>query len=106
MSQKLTLLGLTVLGAILISAAAEKSAAFRPKDGFVPNKEVAVKIAVAVWEPIYGSERIAAEKPYEARLTNGVWIVHGSLAAGALVGVAEAQISKDDGRILGVRHGQ
>jgi NTF2 fold immunity protein len=104
--KELTLLGLALLGAIIVVAAAETAAKFRPKDGFVPTKEVAVRIAVAVWEPIYGAERIASQKPYVARLTNGIWIVQGSLSAGALGGVAEAHISKEDGRIISVIHGQ
>jgi len=79
---------------------------YKPKEGFVPTKDVAIKIAVAVWEPIYGAEHIAAEKPYQARLTNGVWIIEGSLPHGRIGGVAEARISKDDGKILTVSHGQ
>ncbi len=73
----------------------------------MPNEETAIKIAVAVWEPIYGAEHIANEKPYHARLTNGVWIVEGSLPKGAEIGgVAEAQITKENGKILNVIHGQ
>ena len=92
---------------VVVAAVAAETGAFKPKDGFVPTKEVAIKIAVAVWEPIYGAEHIAAEKPYQARLANGVWIVEGSLPQGPIAGgVAEARISKDDGRILSVSHGQ
>ena len=80
---------------------------FKPKEGFVPTKDVAIKIAVAVWEPIYGVERIPSEKPYHARLTKGTWIVTGSLPQKITKGgVAEARISKDDGTILGVIHGK
>ena len=73
---------------------------FKPEGGFVPNKEVAIKIAVAVWEPWYGVERVASEKPYKAGLTNGVWTVEGTVRSDT--GPATAQISKADGRILGV----
>ena len=72
----------------------------------MPNEETAIKIAVAVWEPIYGAEHIASEKPYQARLTNDVWFVEGSLPKDAAGGVAEAQIAKEDGKILNVSHGQ
>jgi len=100
-------IALAAVGVVVAAVAAETGAfSFKPKDGFVPTKEVAIKIAVAVWEPIYGVERIAAEKPYQAHLTNGVWIVEGSLPQGAIGGVAEAQISKDDGKIVSVSHGQ
>ncbi len=98
--------GFVVGGIVLVMAAERDVGSFKPKDGFVPTSEVAIKIAVAVWEPIYGAEKIAAEQPYRARLTNGIWRVTGSLPPGVLGGVAEAEISKADGRILRISHGQ
>ena len=77
-----------------------------PNDGYVPTKDVAIKIAVAVWEPIYGADRIADKKPFRATLANGVWTVEGSLPKGAKGGVPLAEISKVDGRILRVSHGK
>jgi hypothetical protein len=77
-----------------------------PDDGYVPTKEVAIKIAVAIWEPIYGADKIADEKPYRATLTEGVWTVKGSLPKGWKGGVALAEISKEDGRIIRVSHGK
>jgi hypothetical protein len=77
------------------------------RDGLVPDAETAIGIAVAAWEPIYGKDKIAEEKPYRARLdTNRVWIVEGSLPKGCLGGVATAEIAKDDGRVLRVSHGK
>jgi hypothetical protein len=78
----------------------------KPKEGYVPDANTAIKIAVAVWEPIYGAKKIADEKPYQARLTDGTWIVEGSLPKGWLGGVALAEIAKDDARILRVTHGR
>lgn len=78
----------------------------RPADGYVPNKDVAIKIAVAVWEPIYGADQVAGEKPYRATLSEGVWTVEGTLPEGSKGGVAVAEISKKDGRILRVSHGK
>jgi hypothetical protein len=77
-----------------------------PKDGYVPTSEVAIKIAVAVWEPIYGADNIAAEKPYRAALAGGVWTVEGSLPEGMKGGVAEAEIARADGRIMRISHGK
>ena len=82
-----------------------------PKDGYVPNKETAIAIAVAVWTPIYGKRQIKDEKPYVAKLTNGVWLVTGSLPQPvdgeiAVGGVAEIEISKQSGCILRVIHGE
>ena len=85
---------------------------YKPPGGYVPDAETAIKIAVAVWEPIYGREKIASQKPYMARLVGAVWIVEGSVpeSQGGRVlvggGVALAEISKDDGRVLRVSHGR
>jgi hypothetical protein len=97
---------LTVSVACVLAAETGKHT-FKPKDGYVPDAKTAIKIAVAVWEPIYGEKHIAGEKPYRAQLaTNGVWIVEGSLPARVKGGVAIAEIAKDDGRILRVSHGK
>ena len=92
---------LLVLGtAILCVFAGQK-----PKDGFVPDAATATKIAIAVWEPIYGTNRLAFEKPYRAKLiTNTVWRIEGSLPPNTVGGVMTAWIAKDDGRIMDVYH--
>jgi hypothetical protein len=77
---------------------------YKPPGGYVPDAETAIKIAVAVWEPIYGRDNIARQKPYKARLVGSVWIVEGSLPEFVLGGVALAEIAKDDGRVLRVSH--
>ena len=107
MNRKLQIVTLAAAGTVAAGIAAESGAfSYKPKEGFVPTKEVAIRIAVAVWEPIYGEEHIASKKPYHARLTNGVWVVEGSLPAGTIGGAPQAEISKGDGRILRVSHGQ
>lgn len=72
---------------------------------FVPDKETAIKIAIAVWLPIYGKD-IKHEKPYVAILKeDGVWEVKGSLGKRwKFGGVAYAYIRKKDGKILKVIH--
>ena len=78
-----------------------------PPNGFVPDSGTAVRIAVAVWIPIYGASQIRSEQPYVATLKDGVWTVTGTLPRQFnLGGVATARISKRDGRILFVLHGQ
>jgi len=80
---------------------------YKPAAGYVPNEETAIKIAVAVWIPIYGKIQIEKGKPYKAVLRNGIWYVSSSLPADHVIGgVAEAEISKDDGRILRISHGK
>ena len=96
----------TLLAASLGLAGENQKHTYKPDAGYVPDAKTAIKIAVAVWEPICGQKKIAAEKPYTALLTNGVWIVEGSLPKGYGGGVAIAEIAKDDGRILRISHGQ
>jgi len=79
---------------------------YKPPSGYVPDAETAIRIAVAVWEPIYGQKQIATEEPHHATLKGGVWVVEGSLPGGMLGGVAIAEISKSDGTILRVSHGR
>jgi hypothetical protein len=102
---------LFILFATSVVALAAPEDKFQPKGGFVPDADTAIKIAVAVWSPIYGAEHIAGEKPYHATLKDGVWTVEGSLPESKygdiiLGGVALARISQKDGCILEVIHGQ
>jgi hypothetical protein len=73
---------------------------------YVPDQAAAIQIAVAVWNPIYGKEKIQKEKPFKAILRDGVWHVSGNLPKGRMGGVAEAEISKTDGRIIRISHSQ
>ena len=79
---------------------------YKPSQWYVPNAETAIRIALAVWEPIYGKKQIDSEKPYRVTLKNGVWTVEGSLPPGWRGGVAIAEISASDGTILRVSHGR
>lgn len=82
---------------------------YRPKSGFVPDKETAIKIAEAIWLPIYG-EIIYKERPFTATLNKkGNWEVYGSFSKnhGKGVyggGVAYAEIRKKDCKIIRVIH--
>lgn len=74
------------------------------KDGFVPNKETAVKIAEVVWLPIYG-EDIYDEQPFEATLLgDSVWVVTGTLQEGSDGGTVLAKIRKMDCKIIEITH--
>jgi hypothetical protein len=94
------------LGAVIPACAEEPYPSFVPKNGFVPTAEVAIRIAVAIWEPIYGADQISKEKPYRATLAGGVWTVQGSLPPTVVGGVAFVQILQADGRILRAIHGK
>lgn len=75
-------------------------------EGYVPDEATAIAIAVAVWMPIYGKDRIEEKKPYKAALKNGIWHVRGTIPQGWKGGVPEAEISKYNGLILRVSHGK
>lgn len=72
---------------------------------YVPDEETAIKIAEAVWLPLFGKD-VLQKRPFSAKLVDGVWIVTGSLPEGMLGGVPRAEISKEDARILTVSHSQ
>jgi hypothetical protein len=99
-----------VFGAAVAVALGTEWFGDKPKGGFVPDEKTAIKIAVAVWEPIFGEDQVAREKPYRVHLlTNDVWRVEGSLPkpqSGSLTlgGVMTAEISKADGKVLRVYH--
>jgi len=78
---------------------------YLPKDGFVPNAETAVKIAEAVWLPIYG-EGIYDFKPFKAELKNdSLWIVDGTMPEKFMLGgTPYAEIKKSDASIICVTH--
>ncbi len=80
---------------------------YKPPNGFVPDSATAVRIAVAVWIPIYSDSLIMSEQPFVATLKDGVWTVTGTLPRRYTQGgVAMVRIAKRDGRILFVKHSQ
>src|SRR5688572_20401219 len=103
---RLSLMAVVLLTASVAGAGEPARHSTKPEAGYVPDAETAIRIAIAVWEPIYGKKQIAEEKPYNATLKDGVWFVEGSLPKGWKGGVAEAEISKDTGTILRISHGK
>src|SRR5437870_913236 len=59
-----------------------QTASSKLKNGYVPDEQTAIAIAVAVWTPIYGKAQIESEKPFRATLRNGIWTVGGTLPEG------------------------
>lgn len=94
-----------------LAAGRPSGSSYQPPTGCVPDAKTAVRIAIAVWSPIYGEKRIQGERPFHAFLQHGVWTVTGSLPrlkgnAKAVGGVAFAEIAQRDGRVLRVIHGK
>ena len=106
MKATFTVAGSLILLAGFVLAAEAPKHSYKPDAGYVPDAKTAIKIAVAVWEPIYGEKQIAKQKPYHATLTNGVWMVEGTFHGSGFGGVAVAEISKDDATVLRVSHGK
>lgn len=72
---------------------------------YVPDAETAVKVAEAIWLPIYGG-KIYDNKPFVATLKDSsVWIVEGTLKS-TKGGVPYIEIQKSDCKILKVFHGK
>ena len=76
-----------------------------PEKGVVPDKITAIRVAEAIWLPIYG-EGIYDKRPFMAGLEKGIWIVYGTLPKGMKGGVPVIEISKSDGKILRISHGK
>ncbi len=81
-----------------------------PRDGFVPNAEVAVTLAEAVLVPVYGKQTVAFERPFKASLRGNIWVVEGKVPcegppdAVCPGGAGEVWISKRTGQILFMTH--
>ncbi len=102
-------LSLLLLLTLIIGCAREShnlDATSAPDAGYVPDKRTAIAIAKAVWIPIYGAAHVQTQEPVVATLRGDIWHVRGSLPEDSVGGVAEARISKRDGRILAVDHGR
>ena len=106
MRKTIMLFGFFLVSISIMLASVSQRHSVVPSNGFVPDEKTAIKIAEAVWIPIYGERQIQSEQPFVASLKNGVWTVEGSLPKGWDGGVAIAEIAKRDGRILRVSHGK
>ena len=74
---------------------------------YVPNGETAIKIAEAVWLPIYGEE-IYQKLPFtvEYYKKENCWVVVGTMQSNSFGGVPEIKINKNTGEIIYVGHGK
>lgn len=78
-----------------------------PQQGVVPDERTAVKIAEAVFLPIFGVDEVEKWRPYHAQFDkNGVWTVYGTLPRNWRGGTPSLTIRKQDARVLEVWHGQ
>ena len=88
-----------------IAVAESTPHSYMPEQGYVPDAQTALKIAEAVWLPIYG-DSIYTKKTFTATQEGEKWVVQGSLPKQTVGGVPVAEISKKSGEILRVSHGK
>jgi len=106
MKKHIAILLLMMISAATVPAEETQKHNYKPDEGYVPNAETAIRIAEAVWLPIYG-ERITEKKPSNATLENGIWTVEGTLPPKYTKGgVPVAEISKETGEVLRISHGK
>jgi hypothetical protein len=79
-----------------------------PQNGYVQDGDTAIAITEAICTPFYGRQLVEFERPYIATLHDDVWMVRGTLHGGrnTVGGTLIVKISKEDGRILLMTHGQ
>ena len=80
--------------------------------GYIPNEATAVAVALAVLSAAFGDQKIREELPLHATLSEGVWLVRGTLHQPAdpnyytIGGVAEIEIDSRTGRIIRMSYGR
>lgn len=77
-----------------------------PKTGVVPDAATALKIAEAIWLPIYGKD-IQSQKPFQVTINKAgtIWTVQGTRKQLSPGGTTYIEIQKSDCKILKVTHG-
>lgn len=100
------ILSIILVGGVAVYNIMKQPKGIVPENGLVPDEETAIKIAEAIWYPIYG-DAIEESRPFEATYIEKekAWSVRGYLPENMVGGVPEILIRKQDGKILYVNHG-
>jgi hypothetical protein len=87
-----------------LSIASTQNDNYIPPNDLVPDKETAIKIAEAIWLPIYGKD-IYDFKPFVAELSSDkrIWKVSGTVHE-TKGGAPYAEIRKKDCKIIKIIH--
>ena len=102
---------MSLLCLAVVSCETQRQHNYQPTAGYVPDAATAIRIAEAVWTPIYGERKLRSERPFDADLRGNVWQVHGSLPPAkhgweTIGGTVEAEIDRQTGKILRVSHSE
>ena len=65
--------------ASITGCAGSRAENYKPAAGYVPDANTAIRIAQAVWEPIYGEREIQSERPFHAEQQGNAWYVYGTV---------------------------
>lgn len=71
-----------------------------PKEGLVPDKETAIKIAEAVLFRLYGEDTIKWQRPYVVKEDDYIWWISGTLPKDAFGTAFKIGISKHTAAVL------
>jgi len=71
-----------------------------PKDGYVPDKETAIKIAEVILFRLYGEKNITRQRPYVVTKDENIWWVCGTGHPDELGSLFKIAISQQTGAIL------
>ncbi len=72
----------------------------------IPDKQTAIAVAEPILFKVYGRDHILGEKPYNISITDGYWVLTGSLPKGWLGGTFFIILSAKDGRVIKLIHGK
>ncbi len=77
-----------------------------PKEGLVPDKETAIKVAEAVLFRLYGEGSIKGQRPYVVKEDDYIWWISGTLPKDNFGQVFNIGISRHTAAILRVTVGE
>lgn len=99
-----------IIAMAVLSAPAVAQAHTTPK---VPDAAAATRIGEAALTRVYGKKQIEAERPFTAKLKNGVWTVAGTVrckdrkgnpSSTCFGGAGVVQIEQKSGHIVSIAH--
>lgn len=77
-----------------------------PREGLVPDRETAIKIAEAVLFRLYGEDSIKGQRPYVVKEDDYIWWISGTLPKDSFGSVFNIAISKHTAAVLRLTLGE
>lgn len=90
-----------------VNAWTKRGKGYIPRNGFIPDRTTATRVAEVLLAAVYGERQIAHERPFNVALVDsGVWLIWGALPKNSVGGTAVIKLSKRTGQVLYLAHGQ